>query len=215
MPALKLYYFPGACSLAPHILLNDLKLNHEVINIKDPSFTADYGAINPKRLIPALAIDSEIITEGPAVSTAIAQLGPASQHLLGKTPLETARVYEWLNYLSGTLHGRGYGGLWRSERYSDDESAREGIKAKALLNIKESYAFVESQLKGLHAVGEQFTIVDPYMLVFYIWGKKVGVEIEKDYPKYTALVKHLLERESVRKTLEEEGLAEAVYGAKV
>ncbi|KAK2794717.1 hypothetical protein FQN52_007487 [Onygenales sp. PD_12] len=213
MPALKLYYSPGACSLAPHILLNDLKLDYEAILAKDRS-TPEYFAINPKRQVPVFAIDNEFITEAPGVSTAIAQLAPASRHLLGKTPLETVRVYEWLNYLSGTLHGKVYGALFAPARFSDDESAREGIKARGLLNAKASYAFVESQLKGSYAVGEQFTVVEPYFVVFYLWGKEVGLEIEKDYPKYTALVKRLLERESVRQTLEEEGLAERVYGTK-
>ncbi|EEH05374.1 glutathione S-transferase [Histoplasma capsulatum G186AR] len=202
MAKLKFWYMPGSCSLAPHILLRELGLDVETIHVTDLS-PSGLGAINPKRRVPVLSIDGEIITEVPAILTALAQLGSPDRKLLGKTPIETARVYEWMNWLSGQLHGIGYGGLWRSERYSDDSNALESIKMKGKLNIIAAYEFVESRIEGLHAVGDSFTVVDLYLLVFYRWGMAIELEMEKDFPKYTALIANLVKRDAVVKTLEE------------
>ncbi|PGH11890.1 hypothetical protein AJ79_04581 [Helicocarpus griseus UAMH5409] len=215
MPALKFWHYPGSCSLAPHILLRELNLDVEVIQPTDLSAAA-FGTINPKLRIPVLSIDGEIVTEVPAILTAIAQLAPAGHSLLGKTPLETARAYEWMNWLSGYLHGSCYGGLWRPERFTDDSGALQGIKEKAQVNIKNAYGFVEERLGagGLYAVGDGFTVVDLYLLVFYRWGKQIGLEMEREFPKYTDAMKNLVKRESVVKTLEETKLA-PVFEAKI
>ncbi|OJD14966.1 hypothetical protein AJ78_04749 [Emergomyces pasteurianus Ep9510] len=200
MTKLKFWHKPGSCSLAPHILLRELGLDVEAINVADPS---SLGVINPKLRVPVLSIDDEIITEVPAILTALVEFGPPDRKLLGGTLIETARVYEWMNWLSGHLHGLAYGGLWRPGRYSDDTNALESIRVKARLNVIDAYTFIESRLRGLHAVGDSFTVVDPYLLVFYRWGISVGLDMEQDYPKYTALIANLIKRDAVVKTLEE------------
>jgi glutathione S-transferase len=107
-PQIKLYYSPGACSMAAHLLLEDSGLAYESIPIlrDDVAGKAEYTKnVNPKGQVPALWIDGEIITEAPAIITAISQLVP-DKHYTGKTPLQIVRFYEWLNYLSGTIHGK-------------------------------------------------------------------------------------------------------------
>ncbi|QSS58238.1 hypothetical protein I7I51_07661, partial [Histoplasma capsulatum] len=74
MAKLKFWFMPGSCSLAPHILLRELGLDVETIHVTDLS-PSGLGAINPKRRVPVLSIDGEIITEVPAILTAFAQLG--------------------------------------------------------------------------------------------------------------------------------------------
>ncbi|EGE82107.1 hypothetical protein RJZ56_000610 [Blastomyces dermatitidis] len=213
MTKLKFWYWAGSCSLAPHILLRELDLDVETIRVTD--FSANgLGVINPKRRVPVLSIDDEIITEAPAILTALAQLGPPDRKLLGKTLIETARVYEWMNWLSGHLHGSGYGGLWRPERCSDDASALDGIKARGKSTIITAYELIENSLGGLYAVGDAFTVVDLYLLVFYRWGKEIGLEMEEEYPKYTALIANLVKRDAVIKTLEEVGLP-SVFAPKI
>lgn len=174
----------------------------ETIHVTDYS-SSGLGLINPKLRVPVLSIDDEIITEVPAILTVLVHLASPDRKLLGKTLIETARVYEWMNWISGQLHGSGFGCLWRSERYSDDTSALESIKAKGRLNVIAAYAFIETRLGGLHAVGDAFTVVDLYLLVFYRWAFHIGLEMEKDYPKYTALIANLVKRDAVVKTLEE------------
>lgn len=157
MSELKLWYTPSACSLAPHILLHETKLPFEpvAVSIADgENLEEEFLRLNPKGRVPVLSIDGEVITEVPAIATAISDLSP-DHGLMGQTPLERARVYEWMNWLSGTVHTLGFGGLWRASRFSDDEGALDGIRAKGKQAIADSFAVIEGKLTTLHAVADR------------------------------------------------------------
>jgi glutathione S-transferase len=205
MSGLKLWISPGACSLAPHILLYEVDVPFDLVTLSvKAGFPKEYSQINPKRRVPVLQMDDNIITENAAIMTAISNLRPEKK-LLGKTDLEIARTYEWLLWLSGTLHGQGYGGLWRPTRYSDEEKTYGSIQAKSRETIAECYDYIESRLVGPHAVGDAFTAVDAFLLVFYRWGNRIGFDM-KSYPKYTTLVSRLAERQSVQRMAAKEGI---------
>lgn len=206
MSEIKFFYAPGGCSLAPHILLHEAGLSFSAtavhIDQTRSDFPAEFARINPKMRVPVLSLDENIITEVPAIATAISGLAP-DLRLMGRTPLDTIRIYEWMNWLSGTLHGEGFGHLFRPQRYTDDSNAFVGIKNKATEKIAKDFEAIEGKLAGVYAVGEAFTAVDPYLLVFYRWGNQFGFGMKK-YPKYTALVENLVERPAVKATLEAE-----------
>lgn len=195
----KLWYSPGACSLAAHIALLEAGLQPELIFAQTGKMTEEFACVNPKMRVPVLAVGDEVITEMPAILTAISALSPGRQ-LLGQNTAEIVRSYEWLNYLSGTLHGQGYGGLWRPERFVNDESLYPAVQEKAKQTIKDCYAFVDGKLresKSTNSVGNSFTGVDAFLLVFYLWGIRVNIDMDADYPSYAALAQRLLQRESV------------------
>lgn len=120
-----------------------------------------------------------------------------------------------MNWLSGTLHGKGYGGLLRPQRFSNDPAAVEGIKAKGRETIREGYQAIDEKLssaggrKHVHAVGDSFTVVDVYLLVLYRWSERLGVveSMEKEYPAYTALVREVSKWETMAAALEAEQIA--------
>lgn len=201
---LQFYYAPGACSLAAHILLREAGLEFEGIpNEVGPTgarFTEGFSRINPKMRVPVLVVDGEAITENPAVFTAISGLAPHLQ-LLGKTTVETLRAYEWLNWLSGTLHTTSFSHFFRPDRFADDPSTYESVRSKARKNIKDGFDEIEGKLDSVFAVGDGLTVVDPFLLVFYRWGNMIQFDMRKDYPKYTALVSNLAERSSVKSAL--------------
>jgi len=199
MPAIKLWMSPGACSLAPHILLHELGVSFQTVIASTSdggTLSEEFTRLNPKQRVPVLALDDEVITELPAICTAISSLAPDRQ-LMGATPLETARVYEWMNWLSGTLHGQGFGGLWRPHRFSDDPDAFEGIMMKAKKTIEECYGMIEGELGGPYSSGLAFTAVDPFLLVFYRWGNRIGAAMKDRYPSYAAFAENLMQRPSV------------------
>ncbi|KAH8806133.1 glutathione S-transferase [Xylogone sp. PMI_703] len=198
-PALKLWYSPGACSFAPHVLLLEAGLDFQLVLSQVGSFTDEFMALNPKGRVPVLAMDDEVITEMPAVLTAISSLVP-DRKFLGQTTLETIRVYEWLNYLSGTLHGQGYGASFRPERYVDDPKLYPIVQKKGLQTIKECYTVIENKLTAAgseYAVGNSFTIVDPFLLVLYRWASRLDIDMEADYPRYATWANRHWKRESV------------------
>ncbi|OBT69901.1 hypothetical protein VE03_00665 [Pseudogymnoascus sp. 23342-1-I1] len=206
MAPIKFWYSTGACSLAPHILLNEAGVEFEPVQLNvHAGYPEEFRHINPKMRVPVLSIDGETITENPAIMTAISQLVP-DKHLLGKTNLEIVRAYEWMNWLSGVLHGQGFGGLIRYARYSDDPTTYEAIKAKALLTVQECFTTIDQDLSSEYAVGSSFTAVDAYLYVFYRWGASMGIDMKGKYPKYTALVVNLVKLQSVRDALKTEGI---------
>jgi glutathione S-transferase len=212
MALIKLWYVPGGCSLAPHILLNEAGLQFKSVQLDIfAGYPEEFRQINPKMRVPVLSIDGEIITEVPAIMTAISQLVP-EKHLLGKTNLEIVRAYEWMNWVSGVLHGQAFGGVLRSTRYSDDPTAYASIKAKGLLTVQGCYATIDEKLSSEHVVGSSFTAVDAYLYTCYRWGASLGLDMEEKYPNYTGLVVNLIKRQAVHVTLKDEGI-EAVPSA--
>ena len=209
MPDIKLWYAPGACSLAPHVLLHEVRAPFDAVETsvaKGANLTDEFARINPKKRVPVLSLDGEVITEVPAIATAIADLAP-ERYLMGRTALDRARVHEWMNWLSGSLHGQGFGALWRPQRFSDDPEAFEGIKAKARKTISECFEVIESRLSSAYSTGDGFTAVDPFLLVFYRWGNGIGIDMPRACPSYTAFAQKLVQRDSVAAALAAEGLS--------
>lgn len=208
MPAIRLWYSPGACSFAPHVLLHELGLPFEAVRmpIREGALqTEEFGRLNPKRRVPVLALDEEVITELPAIATAISLIKPERQ-LMGKGLIDQVRVYEWMNWLSGTVHAQGFGCFWRPHRFSDDASVHESIIARGRKTIAEYLAAIDAKLSRVHAVGSGFTAADAFLLVIYRWGNVIGLDMAKDYPNYHRFALRHAGRASVVKALQAEGI---------
>ena len=202
MSAIKLYTYPESTSIAPHILLHEIGVHVETVDVKSAEDgLEELRILNPKARIPVLIIEDQVITESTAIMTAIAQLAP-EKHLLGKTNLENVRVYEWLNWLSGTLHEHAWGMVFRPERYIDDGSMHDAIRAKGTLAAKEIYEMIEEKLVGIHAVGNGLTVVDSFLYVFYRWAASRGIVTKETHPKFCQLVSDLVKRPSVKRVIE-------------
>lgn len=209
MTAITLWMSSGACSLAPHILLHEIGATFDTVVASTSAggtLTEEFTRLNPKQRVPILALGNEVITELPAIVTAISNLAP-EHHLMGATPLDNVRVYEWMNWLSGTLHGQGFGGLWRPHRFSDDPAVFDSIIAKARKTIAECYDMIESKLEGRHSAGGAFTAVDPFLLVFYRWGNRIGIDMSERYRNYSVFARALVQRPSVVTTFNAEQIA--------
>lgn len=210
MAAIKFWLSPGACSLALHVLLHEIGASFEAVTTslsEGAQLTEAFARINPKKRVPVLSIDGQVITEVPAIATAVSDLAP-QRHLMGQTPLDRARVYEWMSWLSGTLHGQGFGALWRPQRFSDDPSLFRSIAAKGRATISDGFDAIERKLSGPFSTGGAFTAVDPYLLVFYRWGNGIGFDMPATHPNYTRFARALVQRPSVVAALAAEGLAD-------
>jgi glutathione S-transferase len=207
---LKLYYSTGACSLAPHILLEETgePYEAELVSINaGKTRSPEYLAINPKGRVPALVTrEGEILTEVPAIAWYIAA-GAATIKLLPQGGLPLARCFEWFNWLSGTVHTSAFGAYWRAHRFLEDEKLYPPLQQKGRKNILEHFAYIESKLKGRSwAVGQAYTAVDAYLGVFYRWGGRIGLDMRADYPGWTAHAERLMERPAVQRSLKQEGV---------
>ncbi|OQE20467.1 hypothetical protein PENSTE_c013G02576 [Penicillium steckii] len=195
----KLWYSPFACSFVPHVVLREAGIDVELILAQVGDMSEEFKRLNPKGRIPVLAIGDEIITEMSAILTAISFLAPEA-HLLGRTSLETIRVYEWLNYLSTTAHAQSFASIWRTERFTHDVNLYPSIQSRGVENVRDVYALIEDKLSEGHsdyAVGHSFTVVDSFLILLYFWAGKIEVEMEFTYPRCTRYVKNSWERKSV------------------
>lgn len=206
---IKLYYSPGACSLAPHILLEELGVPYqlELVSIADgKTLTPEFLAINPKGRVPVLEVNGSILTEAPAILVYLSLTHPAKS-LLPSDPVDHFRCLEWFNWLSGTVHAVGYGQLWRPQRFIDDGAQYGRISAKGKENIIDSYRHIETLLSDrTWSVGGSYSCVDPYLLVFYLWGNAIGLNMAVEYPSWSAHAARVLAREPVQRAIKQEGL---------
>ncbi|KAJ9606129.1 hypothetical protein H2200_009090 [Cladophialophora chaetospira] len=206
MPNIQLFYWLDSSSVACHILLYETGLPFEAVQIQptEESFAA-LRKLNPKARIPTLAIDGKVITETQAIMTAIAQLAPA-KHLFGKNDLEAVRVHEWLGWLVGTFHGQAWVPVFRPERFSDDTSQHEAIRAKGLATLKELYRMLEEKVIGAYAVGDEFTAADAFLYVLFRWGSKWKIVNKRSQPNFCHAMMDFQERAAVKKVLDVEHL---------
>lgn len=215
MPSLTLYQANGSCAFVPHAIILHfgipvktfrMQMGPDGYSAADGSMShEDYMKIHPLAYVPALDVDGEVITELPAIVTYIAFLAPGRE-ILGRNGIDRARVVEWLTFLSGTLHGSGFGMWWRPARFSDDETMYDAITAKGKTVILKCFARIESSLKDKEfAVGNSLTAADFYLYIFSRWGKEIGINME-DYPAYIKHASKMETVEGVQKAIKEESL---------
>ena len=198
---MKLYYSPGACSQAAHILLHETGLPHDSeavdIRAKKTADGGDYLAINPKGAVPALVIGDEVLTENGAVLQYIGDKA-GNETLLPGAGRERYRVIEWLAYLGSDVH-KSFGPLFNPA--SSDE-----VKAGARDMVAKKFDYLEQSLDGQdYLAGPSMTVADPYLFAMLGW-TNLGIDLAK-WPNLAALRKRIEERPSVQAVMKAEGLA--------
>lgn len=204
---IKLYYSPGACSMAPHVLLRELSLPHTLIRIEAGHYRdEDFLAINPRAQVPALVTpEGTILTETIAILGWIAAQAPEAG-LLPDTPLEQARAIELMSWLATRAHGE-FGRWFRPDRYADSPEEQARVKAEALAAFRSALVHADRMLPGgSHALGERPSVVDAYLVVYALWARFCGLDLS-EMPKLAAWMGNHLGRPAVMGMLKEEGLA--------
>jgi len=201
---MKLYYAPGACSLADHIALLeggfDFELERVDLKSKLTEKGADFLAINPKGYVPALVLDGgEIVTENIAVLDWIATQRPA----LGlEGPMGRTRLLEALAYISTEIH-KGF--------HSFFKGASEEEKAKAEEGIVKRIRWISDRKAGTYLFGNEPTVADFYLFVMLRWATKFSVAIPEGL---VVMQVRMMERSTVQSAIEfEEGFARQTRSA--
>lgn len=206
-----LYHSPGACSMAPHIVLSEIGVDYEPRRVnfaEKQQYSEEYKAINPKSRVPVLLIDGFVLTEVPAILTYLAQRFPQS-NLLPAGGEAMGRCLEWLAYASSTVHPA-YAHLRRPERYLPDPATFPPLQERGEASFMEYIGFIDSRLAGKQfAAGDTYSIADAYLLVFFGWanGMKKHNMAEK-FPNYSAVARRVLARPAVKRVIELEKIHE-------
>jgi glutathione S-transferase len=212
--AMILYYSPGACSLVPHIALEEAQADFIATRItlaEGKQLTPDYLRINPHARVPAIEVEGRVITENVAILNFIAHRwnGPGSVPL--EAPLAAARTNELLGWFASTVH-IAFAQVWRAERFTSEASVHPAIQQGGKEALRGHFAEIEGLVADDWLVPGYFTAADTYALTFYRWGRRIGFDMSA-YPQWTSLEERILDRAAVRKALEAEGLSEGDFRA--
>ncbi len=200
---MKLYYSPGACSLAPHIVLNEAGLAYETEKVdlatKKTATGGDFLAINPKGYVPAITLDDgQLLTEVQVLLRYVADQKPQSNLMPKPGTMERYRVEEWMNYIASELH-KSYSPLFRPNTPEEYKTIVRGNLAKRL-------ALLDQALAGKqYLMGNAFTAADAYAFTILRWSPFTKVDLSP-YAAIKAYMARVEARPKVQQTLKEEGL---------
>lgn len=194
---MKLYYSPGACSLASRISIHEAGLESEFervdLGAKVTEHGEDFSTVNPAGCVPLLVIDDgQSVSENVAILTLLAEMAP---QLGPEGPFAQIRLIQALSFLSTELH-IAFKPFWHSE--SDAERAAATAAVVKRLNL------LEDGLRELYLFGPRFTTADAYLFVMLRWAQQFNVPLSEEM---TAYFERVAERPAVRRALAEESLA--------
>lgn len=196
---MKLFYAPGACSLASDIVLHEAKIDADYVKVdlktKKTEQGGDFNAINPKGYVPALQLDDgDVLTENVAVLQYLASLEP---RLLPSAGMAKWHALESLAFVSTEIH--------KAFKPLFDPTASDEVKTKAKEQIAKRLEHAEKMLGGRdYIVGDAFTVVDAYLFVMLMWCEKQGIKVPASLARYASKMR---ERPSVKESLKLEGLS--------
>jgi glutathione S-transferase len=199
-----LYYSPGACSQAPHILLHEIGLEHDAkrVDLKSKKLEdgSNYLDVNPKGAVPALKLESgEVLTENAVILQYLGDRTSWPEVLPPIADFRRYRVLEMVNFITTELHKR-FSFLFSRE-------ATDEFKQFVKADLSKKLDWIDQRLgAGPFQFGKDLTLPDPYLFVITRWtDKMIGLD---RWPNLRAFYDRMLQRDSVRNVLRFEGLLE-------
>jgi glutathione S-transferase len=201
---MKLYYAPGACSLAVHIALRELGLSFETMKVDLAAHTTadgrNYFDISPRGYVPLLELDDgSRHTEAGALLQFLADQGPG-RALIGE-PGTSRRlaVTEWVTFVGTELHKTFSPWLWHQETA---DSTRQTVRDK----LAARFAELDARLERQEYLAGEFSIADAYAFTIVNWSNFLGISL-KAWPQLQAYLARVATRPAVKEALVAEGLA--------
>ena len=202
---LTLYYGPGACSMASHIVLEESGEKYEPRRMdlaKGEQRSAEYLKMNPLGRVPLLQLDDG---SPLAENTAILPYLGKRFTLWPQDGLAEAKALSMIGFFAASVHPA-HAHVGRPERYTKDETAYPGIKEQGLATFHGHLKQIDGMLAGREWLGNEYSVLDPYGFVFYTWGVRRGVPMD-ELKNYTAFKDRMKNRPAVARVLEDEKIS--------
>ena len=203
---MKLFYKPGACSMAAHLILNEAGATYSLEKVDTSAGLTETGAVydetNPRGYVPALRFENgDVLTENVAILHWLGEQYPDFASDSAGRPLDRFRVLELLSFLSSELH-KGFSPFFSGKEFSEADAADNLAKLKIRLGQFDALL----AKGGNYLLGDSFSVADAYAFVILNWTNFIGVSLG-EWPKTAAYVERIRARPAAQKTLQEEGLA--------
>jgi glutathione S-transferase len=199
---MKLYYAPGACSLAPHIALEEAGLPHELVKVDLMKHTlpdgSDFRAVNPKGYVPFIQLgDGTYMSEASVILQYIADQKPGTIAPPFGTPARW-KLMEWLAFIATEVH-KGFGPLWNPQTPPE-------VRERAIQALGNRFTLISQALgKQPYLTGNDFSIADAYLYTVVNWAGMLKLDLTP-WPALVAFQQRVAARPAVQKALKAEGL---------
>jgi glutathione S-transferase len=200
---MKLYYSPGACSMAPHIVAREaghqIELEKVDIPAKKTAGGEDFWTINPKGYVPALKMDNgQVLTEVGVIIQYLADQKPESGLTAKMGTMERYRQMEAVNFAATEIHKQ-LGALFNPKMTPE-------MKEVQLGTVERRFNALEKLLAGKqYLTGDKYTVADAYLFTVLNWTKGLNIDLGK-WPNIKSFVARVATRPAVRETMKAEGL---------
>ncbi len=201
---MKLYYLPGACSLADHIVLEWIGEPYEAVAVPRDELKTAFLAINPAGAVPVLEHDGWRLTQNIAILNYLADLHPALGLAGDGTPASRAEVNRWLAFVNSDLHPA-FKPIFGSTAYLEDRHVIDKTREHARETLRTLFGRVDTQLEGRTWLTGARSIADAYLYVVTRWARGKQVDLSG----YANLERHFAAMDAdpgVRKAVTAEGL---------
>lgn len=181
---MKLYYSPGSCALATHIVLEEAAASYMAIKLDFKAgehLSDEYLSINPKGRVPTLVTEDGILSETPALLVFVAQTFPESQLIPNDNPFLLARIQAFNSYLASTVHVA-HAHKLRAHRWADQQDSLDDMKQKVPETMHACFKLIEDEMiEGPWVLGDEYSICDAYLFTIARWLEGDGVNVS-DFP---------------------------------
>jgi len=203
---MKLFFAPGACSMATHIVLNELGFKYEPVQVqaktKQYGNGQDFWKINPKGYVPALQLENgQVLTEGTAILQYLADQKPEAGLLPKNGSFDRVRAQEWLNFVATEIH-KGFSPLW-------NDRTPEEAKTMFKENLGKRFSFLAGHFKtNAFLLGQQYSVADAYLFTVLNWANFLKIDLSP-WPELLGFLERVSQRPAVQATLKAEGLSKS------
>ena len=202
---MKLFYTPGTCAMAPHIVANEAGLDLELVKVdlanKKTESGDDYWKVNFKGYVPTLQMDDgDTLTEAGVISQYLADQKPESGLAPKMGTKERYRLMEWLNFVAAEMHKQ-FGALFNKKLTPEMRQIQFDVITRKLKPLEQKLGD-----KRQFLMGDKFSVADAYAFTVLNWHKGLKFDLSA-FPNIKAYYERVLQRPKVQETLKAEGLA--------
>lgn len=200
---MKLYFYPGACSLAAHIVLREAGLPFDLVQVdlatRKTLNGEDFLAINPKGYVPALQLDDgQVLTEDQVILQYLADQKPDAGLAPAAGTPERYRLMEWLAFIATEVH-KGFGPFW-------NPAIPDEVKKLAGERLAVRFGYLDEKLAGgAFLMGERYTVADPYLFTILGWADFHKIDLSP-WPRLIEYKGRIFARPAVQEALRAEQL---------
>ncbi|CAB3871135.1 MULTISPECIES: glutathione S-transferase family protein [Achromobacter] len=204
---MKLYYMPGACSLASHIVLEWVGKPYETHQLSREALKApDFLKVNPLGAVPALTDGDWTLTQNVAILEYIAEQSPQSKLLGDGSARSRAEVRRWLGFINSDIH-KTFSMIFGASRFLGDEGAQKELAGSASKLLTKLFSQLDGQLAGKqYLAGDAPSIADAYLYVVLRWARAKEIDLSGQ-DNLAAFEKRMEADKGVQAALKAEGLA--------